>query len=109
MTEYNPEPFVVAGALFMDSKEFKPGKPAWHHDVILDELDMEDPDDCVLGQTWGGYLPALTRFGIQPGSSDLIYLGFDVPAEPAETKSERYALLTAAWKKLIQERLASAA
>lgn len=107
MCEYDPDTFVVAGALLLDSKEFKPEKPAWHHDVILDELDMENPDDCILGQTHGGYLPALEKFGIKPNSTDVIYLGFDVPAEPAETKPERYALLKAAWVKLILERLAS--
>lgn len=108
MSEYDPMPFALAGSILLDAREPKWAKaPKWHLEVKLNELDMSDPCDDILAHLYSDYLIGLKELGILPGSDQPILLGFDVPAEPAETKPERYAALTAAWTQIVTERLAA--
>lgn len=109
MDAYDPKPCVAVGIARLDATPPNPRLPFnWHLDINPDELDMSDPCDCMFGQIHGDYLLGLKIHGIR-GPAEAIRCGFDVPAEPAETKPERYALLRAAWIEAVTERLAAKA
>ena len=91
MGKYDPKPYVAAGAALLDATPPNPRWPFnWHLDINPDELDMADHSDCMLGQIHSDYLIGLKIHGIR-GPVAAIRYGFNVPAEPAETKSERIA------------------
>lgn len=107
MDTYDPKPFVAAGVILLDAREPKWAKaPRWHHEIKLDELDMSEPCDCVLGQLYSDYRVGLQELDIND-TKVAEYLGFNIPDGPDELRSARYAALAAAWTEVVTERLAA--
>lgn len=92
---------VKAGCLWMDKM-----LPGWEDKINLDELDLQSPHKCVLGQTLG-FWPS----EMNDPENQLGLFGFDVTPRGARlfTKGEGfeqgdvlcYKALTKAWKREI--------
>jgi hypothetical protein len=93
---------VAAGAAFLDER-----KPRWADGIGLDHLDIGSECNCVLGQSFGGYVFGKHSLGLT--DRETVALGFTATGdeenldESAVDHSE-YPLLTAEWKRLIEER-----
>jgi hypothetical protein len=75
--------------------------PGWDGLIDLDELDVDDPGRCVLGQLYGGYDEGL--FEIDMEAVDMaprVAHGFTLDSPDAAKMGD----LTAAWRRLIEER-----
>jgi hypothetical protein len=90
------------GAEFMDSY-----MPDWYKKIDLDDLDIDSCVDCILGQLFGNYETGIKEvWGLGP---DDLYDNLDERCKLGFTAvrfwDDRAPLLTAAWKKEIQDRL----
>ena len=85
---------VARGAAFLDARH-----PGWAARIDLDWLDLSMCDRCVLGQLFGDFNEAP-----QHARLEAYRLGFDRP--PGMVGME-YTKLTAEWRRLIRERVAS--
>lgn len=109
---------VARGAAWLDEK-----CPQWVSHIDLEELDLQNGDHCVLGQTAtclvgkardpnvSGYARVTRRRGVDPNGPWVAERGFQVPWLWMDYAKETvaYEMLTIAWKELIRERLAVSA
>ena len=82
---------VERGAALLDKKR---RSPAWRKRINLDEFDIGDPCNCVLGQVYESFTDGLYKLGIY--GSEWLGLGFD-------TYAVDFGPLTRAWRKYLTE------
>lgn len=92
---------VAAGAAWLDEH-----RPGWDQRIDLETLDLGDPCHCVLGQEYGNYgdSPEEIRWERRPAGEDVWVaplFGFH------EWNERNYDVLTAEWRRLIEERRAA--
>jgi hypothetical protein len=93
---------VEAGARFLDER-----KPRWADGISLDHLNIGSECNCVLGQSYGGYVFGKHSLGLS--DSETVAYGFTVTGDeedlPEGSADEaEFPLLTAEWKRLLEER-----
>lgn len=74
-------------------------RPGWHNEISWVDLVMEWPEDCILGQLYGGFYGGMSRLKLH-GKADLY--GFDLSQAEYfdETSSVAYfEELQAEWKR----------
>ena len=106
LTHVNPSS-VQKGIDLLDSK-----LPDWYERIDLDQLDMANINQCILGQigqlfpVLGDYmLSGLEYLGIRKLSYSLSAYGFDVSHEAYSTNPEQaYGELLRYWIEVINER-----
>lgn len=80
---------VRNGIAFLDEHDLN-----WRDRIRPDELDVQSADNCILGQTCGGWLKAERRFALS--SKQLLGFGFiDIGGR------QGYRVLTDAWRKAL--------
>lgn len=98
---------VAAGAAWLDEN-----RPRWEDYIDLERLMLDDEEDCILGQLYGGFNEAPDEL-VTPGWR-ATHLGFDLmlpspwnqfPDEYQYTP-ERMRELEAEWRRLIESRRA---
>lgn len=107
MNPYTEE--AARGAALLDEKN-----PGWADRIDLSALSMGNPDRCILGQLYGGFLTALvaldmpcqcTCFGESLPENDATSLGFEVGCTARRSSEDRaYAWLENAWRDEILSR-----
>ena len=82
---------VKAGAAFLDVV-----KPNWWKkgEVDLEELDLAQPNVCMLGELYGDYNYGKTKLGLDNESAE--FVGF------YSSINSRYAAITKLWKAKIR-------
>ncbi|MFI7072076.1 hypothetical protein [Micromonospora sediminicola] len=85
---------VELGMAWLDAR-----LPGWDELVDLDRLNVENPCDCLLGQTYGEW--DLHTLGID--IDQLAALGFDASSSHDDMADE-YAALTEVWRTAIERR-----
>ena len=97
---------VAKGATVLDGN-----RPGWHRIVKISELDMINPEKCVLGQLKGNYWEGAVLMGIHPREFESH--GFVAPLnkEPQESydaflkvQQQTWSTLTELWKNEIRKR-----
>lgn len=92
---------VTAGAAFLDEHE-----PAWLGSLHLGDLDLDNYEQCVLGQLYGTFGSGADRFELTDEAT--IALGFTATGDDAahdfDWVKEEMPLLTAEWKRFITAR-----
>lgn len=87
---------VSCGVAWLDART-----PGWHELIDLDRLNVQNPCDCLLGQTIGWDLHAL---GLSV--DQLAALGFDASSSH-DDMAEEYAALTEVWRSAVARRRAA--
>lgn len=93
---------VAHGVSLLDEK-----RPGWWQRIDLDDLDVNDCSECVIGQLFAGFVEGATsligadEFMNNLNAPALIALGFSVPMSNNDTEADA---LTAEWKRIISER-----
>jgi hypothetical protein len=82
---------VAAGAALLDTKA-----PGWAGKVDVGELEIANPEWCVLGQVFGGYVEGKAELGILAGGEH----GFAEISGVDEAQAERL------WREAISVRRA---
>lgn len=68
----------------------------------LDALDMNQPADCVLGQTYGDYYDACDELGLSHCGAEAAHYGFVFPTVVAhDYEAEVYGALTDSWRRIV--------
>ena len=93
---------VEAGAAFLDER-----KPRWADGISLDHLNINSECNCVLGQSFGGYV--FGKYSLGLSDAETVAYGFTVTGDEEElpegaADESEYPLLTAEWKRLLEER-----
>lgn len=91
---------VLRGAALLDTY-----KRNWWLEVSLETLDMNDPENCILGQLFGNYIAPEIHQKMPPlagqGNRDF---GFNVHIDPFGEADERYTDLDNEWHEIITVR-----
>lgn len=72
----------------------------WVDRIDPDALVMSNPDRCILGQVFGGFIAGLDRLGLDEDGAAYAH-GFDVPLAPSVQLN--FWFLLAAWKDLLAD------
>lgn len=92
------------GAEVLDDSEPPHPVGRWYEEIDGDRLELEHPCLCVLGQLYGSFFEAPPEY--RKYASDY---GFDIESGVSNGPTRiEYRHLDAAWKKIIDERLALA-
>ena len=83
-----------AGATLLDDV-----RPGWWHEVRIEDLNMVDCEDCILGQLYGWFSDGFDALRLT--ADDVRQLGFDRGDDDPRSV---FADLTAAWRALILQR-----
>lgn len=81
--------------------------PGWADRVDLDILDMNDCDDCIVGQVFEDYREGLEDLGFDLERDDEYDFGFDLDDEaykPSLTRAEAWHALAVAWRAEVRAR-----
>lgn len=91
---------IVNGAELLDYE-----RPGWREEVDLDELNLGDMYNCVLGQFYGSYTTGTRALDIDGKGRDYeASYGFEVSrAEAEEDEYAAYDRLTLAWVEYLSE------
>ncbi len=86
---------VDRGAKWLDKQ-----KPEWHRKIVFKNLDMSDPDTCIIGQLFG-------KFSDAPMSEiQEVSLGFNISDAIADllwdARQEHWDALEETWKDKIR-------
>ncbi len=106
ITEERVQERVERGAAYLDEVD-----PGWHRRVNAEALELEDGEQCVLGQLHGGFRLGLGRSQVLSLSSapraslSPVAYGFKCVEGVSEAWQARdYELLTAAWREAVRTR-----
>ena len=90
---------VMRGAKLLDEKS-----PGWHRRINLHALDLNDCQECILGQVYGEYANGLeTLFAGDQKYFSRYHFGFSSTYTGGKDRGMRR--LTAAWMRLIVKRI----
>lgn len=77
--------------------------PKWRRLIDLDELDLGDPCQCIIGQIYGDYEIGLDTLGLDTEDGELLGFGLDanlVERDDGKYESE-YEWLTDLWREVL--------
>lgn len=85
---------VKKGANWLDLNH-----PGWAHKLDINKLNMDDCQNCVIGQAVGNYWETIggTRWAIEHG--------FDTPSNSTDIAAQGYADLETLWTNEVKKRL----
>lgn len=101
---------IAKGVALLDQK-----RPGWENEISLVELDLKDPNDCVLGQVYGSFgtgandlklvacvcsMCRASAFEVSAASC-----GFDLDSEMTGEALLAWNELTEAWKHAITDKI----
>ncbi len=79
--------------------------PGWHAKIDTEKLDINNTDDCIVGQLFGDYKTAVKQLSITESRS--VRLGIYLLChDTTKTEKQQWNNLTLAWKREIAQRLA---
>lgn len=86
---------VERGAALLDER-----LPGWAQEIYVENLDLSDSCDCVLGQLFGDYLKGVRVLGLADETwAEPARLGFHRP-----DRRTQWETLSRAWRSLIARR-----
>ncbi len=91
---------VANGIALLDRE----GPEGWRERIDCDSLDLADGCNCVLGQVYGDFWPAIAAFApTETRDAFSVAHAFAVSweANASESLPDRYAPLTAAWRRAL--------
>lgn len=91
---------IVNGAELLDYE-----RPGWRDEIDLDELNLSDMYNCVLGQVYGSFTAGIRVLDIDSKGRDYeASYGFEVScAEAEEDEYTAYDRLTLTWVEYLSE------